>query len=262
VFLALFAWALAAAPSAFASDVDVAWANVGHYKDHLDGVPLDQTEYAVGPWGITLELGGTGVNNVSVLSPSGVSVSLEATGPNSWGFSEDFSSKSATFLKYPSGLYRFSINSGAVTLNVTEDNAEPLGLADILSPSHASAGVSLTPTFSWSPCAGLGEALSYYVEDDQTGQRFLPQDFSDIGATSWKYQPSLESDVLLQSHEYWFGIDVTNYSLSTSTTSAGDEFQALSQFLYFNQISFSTVPEPATLSLLAVGGLLALRRRR
>lgn len=213
---------------------------IGHSKDHIAGAPLDQYNYPDGPWSFVVQTYGTGIRSVSVTTPTGGTFDL-TYGNGRWVLSEDFLTKAQLLGKYPMGTYRLTFNDGQDTVDIVENQPEPLGLADIQYPSHDAKNVPVAnPQFGWTSCEGLCSRLCWYVQEDRTGQKLLPKDGQDPGVTSWVYP-----EWLLPGRTYWFCIDATNPSPEPHMvrSAQGRDVPALTQFFYFNQVQFTTLPD-------------------
>lgn len=240
------------------ASVDIQNVSISTGKDHHDGKPLDQSIYAIPPWCFELQVQGSGITSVEVTLPDTTQLSLADWGNGRWGIEgEDYSTLTDLRQDYPAGEYLFTINGGADTVTIIHNEAEPSGIAEIAYPTLNASDVPYhSPTFSWESCEGFGQTLWLQVEDAITGSEVFSAG-ANINDTS-----AVIASGLLSGRDYYFGIDVLNYTAGSSTSTGGDAFEHRSTFYYFNHVEFATVPEPATLSLLLVGGLAFLRRKK
>lgn len=229
--------------------LDVESINISHGKDHYDNVPLDQSIWQLPPWGMTIKIRGQGITRVRVTKPGGGVVLPEDEGGGHWEFEDwDFATRTALLSSYPMGTYTFSFNVGEDTVSILHQENEPAGFAHITVPSPSAKGVSyISPTFSWASCDGLGEALSVYIKNEDTGDRPFADWYGDIARVAWQIDGNLSSNTL-----YYLGTGVTNYTEGNLSTENGDSFHSLREFYYFNHVNFTTAPIDVTRPVIQV----------
>jgi hypothetical protein len=168
---------------------------------------------------------------------------------------------------YPTGDYTFKFFDISDTLlrTVTLGYSgidEPGDFVHITSPTHLATDVSIDPTFTWTVDAGAGDALGMWVCDADTEEDVYWNDPVPMDTPDWT------PGTLLPSHEYGLEVSVFNIKdlepgpvLPTKNVE-GDDFVYDLEIEYYNDVHFTTVPEPATICLLGFGALSLIRRKR
>jgi len=247
---------VAGAPVCVSADIQKIEILSGYYQ--TNGV-LDPE-----PYGMWVAVTGTGLSSVTMTPPAMSPISLVAQlpghGPGDWFYaSDDYATLTGLRADFPLGQYSFSIDGGVDSVVLTVGPTASSGFASITYPSHGETGIPLSPTFTWTSCVGLGDSLGVAVFDQEGMTMYLDYPHLPISQTSWT--PGL----LVAGHEHEFEVAVfsgTSGQPYARSTVGGDAFEYYDLFEFCNTVSFTTTPEPATLSLLALGGLALLRRSR
>ncbi len=231
-------------------------------KEHLDGTAGGT------PWGFEIWFNFDDPDTLHHID-----VTLSGGGVGSFTINEDFgyweygvfdySSLGALQSDYPAGDYTFSFeDSGNDVLNsVTLDYtglSSPLNRVDFINPSYdGETGISTTPTFTWTVDSGDGDALGMWLFDPDTDDDIDENFPVSMDTTSWEPLGPLDP-----AHTYDLEVSVFGAGATVGEDTVGDDtFEYALAFEYLNEIEFTTVPEPATIALLGLGGLL-LRKRR
>jgi hypothetical protein len=216
------------------------------------------------PYGMWVAVTGTGLSSVTMTPPGKSPISLVAQppghGPGNWLYGSDYyATLTGLRADLPLGQYAFSIDGGGDSVVLTVGPTAPSGFASITYPSPGETGVPLSPTFTWTSCVGLGDSLGLMVNDLEGMTIYLGGPLRPISETSWT--PGL----LVAGHEHVFDIAVfagTSGQPYARSTAGGDAFEYYDLLGFSNTVSFTTTPEPATLSLLALGGAALVARRK
>jgi hypothetical protein len=242
---------------------------------NVDSASLEYRQYFLNDvpqniWEFDIHVEGTGLAGagVTITKPDLSTFPLTWSG-NDYSTHTAYSSFSSLQGVYPAGTYGFNIgNSGQIIFNLTLTGTAPGGIATNLSPAHLSTGVPLVPAFSWNGVTtGDGDAILTNLLQPGHGQGYgeviTDTNFPGItgsvmGVTSTSWDPGVTLD---PGGEYALAVSVERGSEATLTI-AGDTFDTFAAYGFVNQSDFIATPEPATLSLLVLGGLLAIRRRK
>jgi hypothetical protein len=219
--------------------LDIYYIDIDHGHDFYDGLPLDQSKWALPGWGFDIDVEGDGITSIKVTLPDSNEIYLEDFGDGAWGIEDwDFNTPEDLLSIYPMGTYTFSFNDGNDTVSLDHNEPEPGGIANITYPINDANNVPYeNPVFTWDDCNGFGEALYVYVKDELTKEEVCPNRLT-IDATSQKITG------LLSARPYYFGIDVFNSTEGDRTTNGNDSFWYDSSFFYFNHVTFTTMSIP------------------
>lgn len=218
--------------------LDVKGILISHSKDYYDGLPLDESKYGSTPWNFGIDVQGIGITSVSVTLPNSNTLNLEDFGDGEWGIElSNFNNATEWLTDYPMGTYIFSFNGGTDTVAVVHNETEPGGIANITYPVVDANDVPYeNPVFTWDFCVGFGDLLQLHVDDELIESVF--EDVLPITSTS------VVVTGLLPARHCYFGIDVVNMTEGDEATVGGDSFWYVSEFSYFNEVEFQTLPVP------------------
>ncbi|MCK4822660.1 hypothetical protein KA005_43255 [bacterium] len=226
----------------FSSEVfalDIVNVDIWHSKDYYDGLPIDQSKYALTPWDFGIGVQGIGITSVSVTLPNSNTLDLEDIGDGEWEIEIiDFNSATEWLTDYPMGTYTFSFNGGSDSVAVVHNETEPGGIANITFPDNDANDVPYeNPVFTWDSCVGLGDSLRLHVGDELLVESIFKEA---LPATA----TSVTITGLLPARHCYFGIDLCNTTKGDETTVGGDSFWYVSNFTHFNEVEFQTLPIP------------------
>jgi hypothetical protein len=216
-----------------------------------DGSPLTLSAYAPGQY-------------VAPLGPFTLFTQAHAASIGNWSLAVEFTGGGVA-------AYNFTVNDFRTPFTATSFPPAPT----VLSPAHDATGVAASPTFTWDnggTHTGSLESLFVSVWSQAVpGVGIFENSFGgSLGLNDTAWTPSIVLPAGLASFLVQYETNanedanvadpVFNAAASTVAdpglgwTSSGDLFSS-------DLINFTVAPEPATLALLALGGLALLRRR-
>jgi len=264
--LVLTASILLASPTAWA--LDIGYIEVLWLTDSVDGA------LAFDPFEMEMTVGlvdSAGVGAVEFVS-SGSAGTVELTADGSeWGIDSGgtFANSAALFTAFPSGgsytvniLDAPSSGGGSVldSFSITLSPIEVMDIIDIQSPLHG-ATVPVGQSFSWANCSTCdGSRITGFLVDTLADSDVDAFTTTDMSTTSWT------PTGMVGGTNYEFEVLLGEYShMLTAETSdlLSDGFTFVAGYENINLVNITTVPEPGTASLLALGlTSLGLARRR
>jgi hypothetical protein len=207
------------------------------------------------------------LHHINVTKPGDSTPSITITYEGGWWGYESPKYSTLTDLQgnYPTGDYKFELrdSSNGLLRSVTLDYSGiswPTEAVNFIYPStNGQPGIDINPTFTWTVSPTAGDVLGMLVENENRLYENAPVSMT---TTSWAPGP------LLPGHDYGLEVSVLNVKdiesgpvLPTMTVDS-DTFTYGLLMECGNDIRFTTAPEPATLSLLVLGGLAVVRRRK
>lgn len=206
------------------------------------------------------------VKAIRVSTPAGSiipTLDLEMPNVGDWHYRSpvQYTTLSDLQAQYKTGTWNVQFlgdgNTVIDSVSLTYDPVAPIGVPNITYPAVDATNVPLTPTFAWDHITGTSNVLSTDIQatngDDAYNTLMHPS------STEWTPGPL---DPLT---EYQFnignyagdGISVVDGQPQGPTllTDQGGSFIYLAASGNEDEISFTTVPEPNTLSLLILGGI-------
>ncbi len=172
------------------------------------------------------------------------------------------------------GLYANPLASGAY-VNAERGFANPLGVGDSFSFQWG---------INWDSGTGGNKGFSIYsggtsgaelINLNNAGSSAITINGTDVGfgygvaAMTWTITRTSETNLQVEANNRAGGADYSG-NITISGTAAPDSFKFYASGMdsgdnrqpYFNNLTLTVVPEPSSLSLLALSGLALLRRRR
>jgi hypothetical protein len=206
------------------------------------------------------------IKAISVSTPAGsiiTTLDLETPNVGDWHYHSpaQYATLSDLQAQYKTGTWnvQFLGDSNVVldSVSLTYNPVAPIGVPNITSPAVDATNVPLTPTFTWDHITGTSNVLSTDLE--LTNGEGAYNTLMDPSSTQWTPGP------LNSLTEYQFrignyagdGISVVDGQPQgpTLSTLQGGSFTYLAASGNEDMVSFTTVPEPNTLSLLILGGI-------
>ncbi len=237
-------------------------------KDHLDGTP-ETTPWCFEIW-VNLEEQGS-LHHIDVTPPAGGLAPFtiyEDYGDWDYDSPSEYSTLGDLQDDYPAGTYtlNFEDSSDALLASVDLDYSGlslPGSPVDFTYPSdNGQTDIDINPMLTWTVDSDVGDALAIWLwDEDADGDVYWHVPAS---MTTFSCAPGL----LEPDHVYDLEVSVINVknlidgpAFPTMTVDS-DQFQYGLWIEYLNEIEFTTVPEPATVALLGLSGLVLIRRRR
>jgi hypothetical protein len=226
-----------------------------------------------------------GVTGVDAVSAGGANLSLSPYTTDQYAATFGPYADFASFLGATAGDWNLAIHFGASGSAVYDFPVSGFGspaadpfppVPTMISPTDGATGVSQTPSFNWDnggTHTGPMESLFvnvYSLVNPAIGQFAGSSGSIDLNDETWTPSvvlPAGEASFLVQyetnqDEDARVGVPVFNDPSSTVSNPniawdihSGDLFSR-------DVITFTVIPEPATLSLVALGGLAVIRRRR
>lgn len=265
-----FSLVMAFGSEAFCDQISLEEVFIGTTHGYHNGMPEDSTPFRMS---VSVWAGDNSIESIVVEHPgSAISpISLSAE-PDQWKWkSGDYDSLSTLQDDYATGDWTLRFYGPGNTLvdSVTVSYAPdaPSGIVTFTTPLEGATGVPVFPTFEWETYTGTGDGLALWVSPHDQGENAIYEDFAELDATAWTcgaLTPLTHYDVGVNVATVMNGTFVNGKVHGpTLTTVNGDAFTYYEVFENDNYVSFTTdVPEPASISLLVLGGLALLRRRR
>ncbi|MFA5291586.1 MAG: hypothetical protein WC496_00975 [Phycisphaerae bacterium] len=230
------------------------------YKSHTDGTP-DFYPWRFEVW---VELDDSGsLDHIEVTKPGDLTpftTIYEVDG--NWEFeSSGYLTIAALQGDYPTGEYTFdfySDSSSLLTFNLDNSGlTEPTNPVNFTYPAYGATDVSLNPTFTWTIDSGAGDALGLWLDSDNDWYENIPVS---MDTTSWEPLGPLNPNCTYDLEVSVINAKDLNGLAFPTMTVGSDEFKYGLWIEYLNGIEFTTIPEPASAAILALG-MFALRRK-
>ena len=238
--------------------LDVSEINIHQRKVHRDNTAV------ANPYEFSTTVWGTGITSASVVDPHGFNHIIPSGVDGAWFTTGGFTTLPLLDASYGPGDYVFTFNAGEAdedTVTVNYQYTETTGFANITYPADGQTNVPLNPVYIWDSVAGYANADALFLWLEQGGHRYIESGvIIDMTTTSWQPGPL---DPLTE-YELYIEVMAAQDGIPTEmqTDTLADNFTYYGFFDYVNSVGFETVPEPVTLSLLLIGGLALVRRRR
>jgi hypothetical protein len=226
------------------------------------------------PYGMQIDVmtSDSTVKNIRVLTPAGSiipTLDLASNHGNDWNYRSPaaYATLSELQAQYKTGTWsvQFLGDGNAIidSVSLAYNPVAPGGVPIITNSAIDATGVPLTPTFTWDPIVGTGDALSMQVhpiDRDDTYNALM-----NLSATQWtpgQIDPSTEYVFSIGNYTA-DGVTVVNGQPQgpTLSTDQGGSFAYLAIAGNENRVNFTTIPEPGTLLLLMLGGVTLICRR-
>jgi len=206
------------------------------------------------------------VKAISVSTPAGSiipTLDLEMPNVGDWHYRSpvQYTTLSDLQAQYKTGTWNVQFlgdgNTVLDSVSLTYNPVAPIGVPNITSPAVDATNVPLTPTFAWDHIAGTSNVLSTDLQLTNGDDAY--NTVMDPSSTQWTpgpLNPLTEYQINIGNYA-GDGISVVDGQPQGPTllTEDGGSFIYLAASGNEDEISFTTVPEPNTFSLLILAGI-------